>query len=93
MKDYEAMHEMSRHVIHMSETLQAAEKTVKSTLRHIENTELRDNRSSAVNVTTGIQFSARFLANLKLRSDAFSERIQNEIRLVSLLRLSNLPYM
>lgn len=90
MKDYENMHEMSRHAIHMSETLEAAAKTVKSTLRHIEHATSGDNNPSTLNVTAGIQFAASFLANLMLRSDAFSERIQNEIRLVRLVVSSNL---
>ncbi|KAI9167885.1 Mg2+ transporter protein, CorA-like/Zinc transport protein ZntB [Paramyrothecium foliicola] len=77
-----AMHELSRHAIHMSETLQVAAKTVKSTLRHFES-HLVPNQPgpTAVNIIAGLHYSSSVLANLKLRADAFVSRIDNEIQL------------
>lgn len=81
---YMEMHELSRHAIHMSETLQVAAKTVKSTLRYVDSHPLPDESKAGVaNTIAGLQFSASFLANLKLRADAFVDRLENEIRLVS----------
>ncbi|KAH6671517.1 hypothetical protein F5X68DRAFT_264771 [Plectosphaerella plurivora] len=77
------MHEYSRHAIHMSETLRVAQKTVKAMLQvaesHGSNGSIPDGMID--NTLAGLQFSNLFLANLKLRSDAFVDRIKNEIRL------------
>ncbi|KAF4450956.1 Mg2+ transporter protein, CorA-like/Zinc transport protein ZntB [Fusarium austroafricanum] len=85
MATYIRMHELSRHAIHMSETLQVATKTVNSTLRHVDShVNILPHQSSearAMNTIAGLQFSAGLLANLKLRADAFVDRLENEIRL------------
>ncbi|KEY64392.1 hypothetical protein S7711_08454 [Stachybotrys chartarum IBT 7711] len=83
---YIGMHELSRHAIHMSETLQAAMKTVESTLEYVDShfrpkeTVPRETAICPMNVIAGIRFSAGFLGNLKLRSDAFVDRIHNEVQ-------------
>lgn len=92
---YIKMHELSRHAIHMSETLQAAMKTVESTLDYVdshfrpEETVPKETAICPMNVIAGIRFSADFLGNLKLRSDAFVDRIHNEVQLVCMRRNSN----
>ncbi|KAH6981644.1 hypothetical protein BKA56DRAFT_672449 [Ilyonectria sp. MPI-CAGE-AT-0026] len=81
-KLYIEMHELSRHTIHMSETLQVAAKTVKATLRYVDSHPLPgQSKAGVMNTIAGLQFSAGFLANLKLRADAFVDRLENEIRL------------
>ncbi|RYP38835.1 hypothetical protein DL767_002397 [Monosporascus sp. MG133] len=76
MSNYVNMHELSRHAIHMSETLQVAGKTVQGMV-------LTTGSSipATYEILNGLQFSAGFLNNLKLRADAFIDRLDNEIRL------------
>jgi hypothetical protein len=87
-KKYTNMHELSRHSIHMSETLQAASKTVEETLRDIETRLISPGSGLGLattntrNIVAGIRFSNVFLNNLKLRSDAFVARLENEIQMV-----------
>ncbi|CAH0050896.1 unnamed protein product [Clonostachys solani] len=86
-KKYTNMHELSRHSIHMSETLQAASKTVEETLRDIETRLMSPGSGLGLatmntrNIVAGIRFSNVFLNNLKLRSDAFVARLENEIQM------------
>lgn len=87
-KKYTNMHELSRHSIHMSETLQAASKTVEEALRDIETRLMSPGSGLGLatmntrNIVAGIRFSNVFLNNLKLRSDAFVARLENEIQMV-----------
>lgn len=90
VQEYHKMHELSRHAIHMSETVQVASLSVKLALEIIE-AQLQIHVLSLANVTEendarnvvdGIRFSASFIAALKLRSDAFVDRIENEIKMV-----------
>ncbi|KAK7225436.1 hypothetical protein V2G26_013439 [Clonostachys chloroleuca] len=86
-KKYTNMHELSRHSIHMSETLQAASKTVEEALRDIETRLMSPGSGLGLatmntrNIVAGIRFSNVFLNNLKLRSDAFVARLENEIQM------------
>lgn len=83
MGDYISMHELSRHVVHMSETLQVATKTMKAILRNVESRDAtEENQETKNNVLEGLRMSSRFMSNLKLRADAFEDRLDNEIRLV-----------
>jgi hypothetical protein len=88
VQEYHKMHELSRHAIHMSETVQVATLSVKLALEIIESqlqllSLTNDNeKNDARNVIDGIRFSASFIAALKLRSDAFVDRIENEIKMV-----------
>ncbi|CAG9941093.1 unnamed protein product [Clonostachys rosea f. rosea IK726] len=98
VQEYHKMHELSRHAIHMSETVQVATLSVKLALEIIESqlqllSLTNDNeKNDARNVIDGIRFSASFIAALKLRSDAFVDRIENEIKMayniVSVYQLS-----
>lgn len=74
------MHELSRHIVHMSETIQAVAKVVASALHHIQS---REDQPITTNIISGLGASARFLEGLKLRSDAFRDRLDNEIQFVS----------
>ncbi|CAG7556360.1 unnamed protein product [Fusarium equiseti] len=84
MGHYVRMAELSRHAIHMSETLEVAQQTVNSMLERV-GPELHQQgvgfEGSSINTIAGLQFSAGLLANLKLRADAFVNRLENEIRL------------
>jgi len=101
IKRYEDMHEVLRHVIHCSETLAVASRTL---LRMSQDHELSVKRESMsdrtvevngnvvskskiIQTSTGIEkalhFHANFLACLELRAEAFKQRLENEIKLVS----------
>ncbi|KAH7322613.1 hypothetical protein B0I35DRAFT_184974 [Stachybotrys elegans] len=73
------MHELLRHAIHMNETLEVATKTAKLAMRQVE--AYNAPNTAATNVLSGLRGSAGYLANLKLRSEAFVSRIENEIQL------------
>jgi hypothetical protein len=86
MGRYISMAELSRHAIHMSETLQVASNTMRAVYENSilypssDSTESRQRRA-----VHGLRFSSEFLANLKLRADAFIGRLDNETQLVSAL--------
>ncbi|KAI0502741.1 hypothetical protein F5B22DRAFT_632198 [Xylaria bambusicola] len=92
---YDDMHEYARHVIHSSETLQAASAVANKIIDHFErqNTSEKNDFGKSDNILNGLRFSAQFLMNLKLRADAFKERLNNEIQLsynvVSLYQLQD----
>lgn len=88
------MHELSRHAIHTSETLQVAARNVEAALHHFEahlsaSSPLRKSPTT-LDVLAGIHTSAGQLASLKLRADSFVKRLENEIQLVRRLSLSYL---
>ncbi|KAK8007305.1 glycosyltransferase family 28 domain-containing protein [Apiospora arundinis] len=81
---YTNMHELSRHVIHINETLQVAANTTHAMVVHARSlitatSPLHHTRSD--NVVSGLRHSHDFLLNLGLRSKAFTDRINNEIAL------------
>ncbi|KAK8848624.1 corA-like mg2+ transporter protein domain-containing protein [Apiospora arundinis] len=81
---YINMHELSRHVIHINETLQVAANTTHAMVVHARSlitaaSPLHHTRSD--NVVSGLRHSHDFLLNLGLRSKAFTDRINNEIAL------------
>ncbi|KAI1451938.1 hypothetical protein F4805DRAFT_60031 [Annulohypoxylon moriforme] len=78
---YNTLHELSRHVIHMSETLQAASETTQSIMRQ------SDLAPAQQEIFYGLNFSSGFLVNLKLRADAFTSRLDNEIKWAYAYRL------
>jgi hypothetical protein len=87
---YRDMHELSRHIIHSSETLNAAIRTVSDIVQEssdcarsccLVRAEGRKDTQSP-KLTGNLRSHASFLQNLKERTDAFYKRIQNEITLV-----------
>lgn len=83
------MHELSRHVIHIHETLGVAQSTLESMVRSYKEHRKQSKAlggNTVVNhpgeIEAILQFYASFVANLKMRALAFNERLQNEIRLV-----------
>lgn len=84
------MHELSRHTIHETETLEVTARTLAiiskqhGRCRHVGSVD-----SDVGSCVTDIDFHQQFLENLRLRAAAFVQRLQNEIRLVSLLHVMN----
>ncbi|SPN99770.1 uncharacterized protein DNG_02621 [Cephalotrichum gorgonifer] len=74
------MHELSRHLIHSQETLNAAETTLGSILN--------SKQWGKTAATEVFQFCHTFVTNLKLRAGAFVARLDNEIGLE--LHINNL---
>ncbi|VUC25575.1 unnamed protein product [Clonostachys rosea] len=92
----EELAELSRHTLHMTETISVATKTASMALLRAEaQSRSVDSLSSGAmrleNVVAGIQFSSSFLESLKERANAFAERVRNEIQtannLVNILQL------
>ncbi|KAH7396121.1 hypothetical protein BKA66DRAFT_454503 [Pyrenochaeta sp. MPI-SDFR-AT-0127] len=89
VKSYKLMHELLRHIIHASETLSAAIRTMVDMKRTAElcsaaccsvDGEAQAQKSYST-VTRSMNFYASFLENIKARSDAFRIRLENEIKL------------
>lgn len=84
------MHELSRHVIHISETLKVASSSlVEMTNAHHSFSTLfplgarGDGQSEASQqIRKELQLSSNLLSNLQSRAQAFVDRLQNEIQLV-----------
>jgi hypothetical protein len=86
---YVDMHEVSRHVIHISETLAAASKTMTAVVAAQE-AFIKERDMQGLMTPSGfkrnaqnVRLSANFLANSQLRAQAFVERLENEIKLVA----------
>lgn len=84
MGDYIDMHELSRHIIHMSETIQVAAQVATTAPDYIQAYHRPTDQDGIdiSNIVSGLRSSAQFLQALKLRSDAFRDRLENEIRFV-----------
>ncbi|MCJ1309542.1 hypothetical protein MMC25_003202 [Agyrium rufum] len=81
--DYTKMHEIARHIIHSSETISTAQKTLKAMFRcydTIRATALLDTQSSE-EVKAQLEQQASLLTCLRLRSEAIEARLRNEINL------------
>ena len=111
------MHELARHIIHSTEILAAAVKTLQRMAeehgRFYQYEETKGIGSDSVKakgtharsvlrvprgdltrrVSSDIDFHAAFLQNIQLRSKAFEERLNNEIKLVCTLTLSHSLYL
>lgn len=84
VKRYTDMHELGRHIIHLTETLDVAARTIKS---------MRDAHRARCSSTTekakpcfqqlqgDFEFFNVFLENLQSRAQAFERRLRNEIKL------------
>jgi hypothetical protein len=106
---YEKMHELSRHIIHMSETFDVTVQTIEQIFRFHqrwsrpitpdssspdiaggESPPYRDAyRKPEAELEEALLFHQLFFNNLKMRANAFEERLHNEIQLVS--HSMNLP--
>ena len=90
---YENMHELERHIIHATETLKVASMTLEAMIRDHNDFTIsrvgprRDDPPKILeteeNLGRSLHFYSNFFKSLQLRADAFEERLQNEIRLVS----------
>jgi hypothetical protein len=104
---YEKMHELSRHIIHMSETFDVAVQTVEQIIRFQERWSIpipsdpsspatpgnvasppysESYRKAEAELEEDLLVHQLFFNNLKIRADAFEERLHNEIQLVSCRR-------
>ncbi|CAI6099849.1 unnamed protein product [Clonostachys chloroleuca] len=92
----EELAELSRHTLHMTETISVAMKTASMALLRADTQSrsvdcLTNGAMRLENVVAGIQFSSSFLGSLKERANAFAERVRNEIQtannLVNILQL------
>jgi hypothetical protein len=86
------MAELSRHIIHMSETLQVAVNilgTVLEASKPGENSQWSSGPAERINES--LRFSTEFLRNLQQRSDAFADRLQNEMTLVRATPMYRMP--
>jgi hypothetical protein len=83
------MHEVARHTIHSSETLEIAMETLLSMIQEHEMFFKENQSDDAEKVTPfrrirkSLQFQSTILKCLHLRSKAIEERLRNEINLVS----------
>jgi len=88
------MHEIARHAIHSSETLEMAMETLSRMIQEHQtwfNENVAENASKAVSlkpVRKSLQFQSTLLKCLHLRSKAVEERLRNEINLVLSTRTS-----
>jgi hypothetical protein len=86
---YTAMYEVSRHVIHISETLAVASKTMTAVVAAQEAfSKERDTQglmtpSGFIRNGQHLRLSANLLANFQDRAQAFVKRLKNEIQLVA----------
>lgn len=83
---YRNAQELTRHIIHMNEVLDATARTIRAILQNHNNRCAVPSADSCSNSVSGeIAFSEHILENLKLRANAFDRRLQAEITLVSFL--------
>jgi hypothetical protein len=87
-KSYSDMHELSRHLSHILETLRAAKNTMKAILDSTDGHVASDggplDLDNLGQADNRVKFWAMFVANLELRAGSFNERLENEISLVIL---------
>lgn len=85
--DYSHLHELARHAIHVSETLDTAAKTVESILqRHAEymagvSDASQSQTRASKQLQNRLQFLEHMFVSLKYRSASNQARLQNEIQL------------
>jgi hypothetical protein len=86
-KSYSDMHELSRHLAHILETLRATRNTMKAILAntecHVDPDESPVDLNELGRPDNTVKFWDMFLLNLELRAGSFSERLENEISLVT----------
>ena len=82
---YEKMHELARHIIHVTETLGAGVRTLNmmSDIHYGRCSSEQTNTAKCIHQTPRkFEFFKSFLENLQLRAKAFDQRLHNEITLV-----------
>jgi hypothetical protein len=78
------MHELSRHIDHILETLRAAITTINAIMADCEGqVDAKRARSEMPGQTDSrVKFWAMFIANLEVRAISFHNRLKNELSLV-----------
>ncbi|KAI9692698.1 MAG: hypothetical protein M1820_009449 [Bogoriella megaspora] len=81
--DYPLLHEIARHVTHVSETLMVASKSIRSLLQHQQDFMNKHFKSDRTWDATQSQFHFRLqiIQNIHSRSESNRARLQNEISL------------
>jgi hypothetical protein len=83
--DYRKLHDIGRHAIHVSETLDVAVQSIESIQRHHINQIMSKtyDRDDEVNedIRAQMEFFRGFISNLRHRSTSNEKRLQNEIQL------------
>lgn len=82
--DYTLLHEMARHMIHVSETLAVASESMEGLRKQHEDFVIKQSRSKTLWNSTQdhLQFQTRIFRSPLLRSESNKARLQNEITLV-----------
>lgn len=83
--DYRKLHDIGRHAIHVSETLDVAVQTIESIQRHHTNLAMSktydEDRTVTQDVRAQLEFFRGFISNLRHRSTSNEKRLKNEIQL------------
>ncbi|KAJ2992509.1 hypothetical protein NUW58_g2150 [Xylaria curta] len=80
--DYRHLHDIARHAVHVSETLDVATQTIQRMLsRHEDVIQLLNYPDPSREIHSQLQFFESFLSSLKCRSVANEKRMSNEIQL------------
>ena len=81
---YVTLHEQSRHILHISETLGAASNNFSKITEDLElwMRYLRPDSRLPTNTARDMKLYSNLVSNLKLRADAFVFRMDNEIKCV-----------
>jgi len=89
-KSYSDMHELSRHINHMLETLKVAKNTISAIIADFRGQDdtlaMQANPELPKGPDSRVKFWAMFIANLEHRALSFNDRLENEISLVILRR-------
>lgn len=84
--DYSLLHEMARHMVHVSETLAVALHSLQGLKQQQEEFSgqyLQSMKSMSNNSKSNFNFQLHLLQSLLARSESNKARLQNEINLVS----------
>ncbi|KAI1738124.1 hypothetical protein F4680DRAFT_191165 [Xylaria scruposa] len=80
--DYRHLHDIARHAIHVSETLDVATQTIKRMLaRHEDLMRLLKDENGSQEIHSELQFYESFISSLRCRSTSNEKRMLNEIQL------------
>ncbi|KAF2801356.1 uncharacterized protein BDZ99DRAFT_577636 [Mytilinidion resinicola] len=79
---YVKMHELARHIIHLTETLGVGARTLR-TMRNAHSVRCKSGKSVGHyhQIQGDLEFYELFLQNLQARASAFDQRLNNEIKL------------
>jgi Mg2+ and Co2+ transporter CorA len=81
--DYRRLHDIARHAIHVSETLDVAVQTMQRMLaRHDELMKLLPGQDGLQEINSHLQFFQSVISSLRCRSTSNEKRMGNEIQLV-----------